>query len=282
MATTKSKAKIDPMTETEVIAAGEQAQELALVEDERLPVSQSATPMALIQSAVEAGRPIEYLKELMALEREWKADRAKEAFHKAMAGFRGEAVQIIKRKQAGFDHKSGGGRTEYNFADLSDAVDAAVPALSKWGLSHDWDTAQEDGLIAVTCTLTHELGHSKKTTLRASPDTSGSKNSIQAMGSTVSYLERYTFLAVTGLAAKGMDTDGGGAGFPEQEYIDATQVKKIKKLLKDTGTDEAKLLKWCKSESVETIFASKYEVVYARLVQIQRDQNSEQQDEATE
>ena len=32
--------------------------------------------------------------------------------------------------------------------------------------------------IAVTCVLTHEMGHSEETTLEALPDTSGSKNSI--------------------------------------------------------------------------------------------------------
>ena len=43
-------------------------------------------------------------------------------------------------------------------------------------------------------------------------DTSGGKNNIQAMGSAVSYLERYTLLAITGLSTKEMDDDGRGAG----------------------------------------------------------------------
>jgi hypothetical protein len=55
------------------------------------------------------------------------------------------------------------------------------------------------------------MGHSEEgAVLEGAPDTSGSKNSIQAVGSTVSYLERYTLLAATGLAAKDQDDDGRG------------------------------------------------------------------------
>jgi hypothetical protein len=54
------------------------------------------------------------------------------------------------------------------------------------------------------------MGHSERTTLSATADTSGSKNSIQAIGSTVTYLQRYTLLAAVGLAAGG-DDDGQAA-----------------------------------------------------------------------
>ena len=48
-------------------------------------------------------------------------------------------------------------------------------------------------------------------TMAAGPDGSGGKNAIQAIGSTVSYLERYTLLAATGLATEDQDDDGRGA-----------------------------------------------------------------------
>lgn len=44
------------------------------------------------------------------------------------------------------------------------------------------------------------------------PDTGGAKNAIQARASTVSYLERYTFKAVAGVAEGGDDDGQGGAG----------------------------------------------------------------------
>jgi hypothetical protein len=44
--------------------------------------------------------------------------------------------------------------------------------------------------------------------MNSGPDDSGGKNKIQAIASAKSYLERYTLLAITGLATKDMDDDG--------------------------------------------------------------------------
>jgi hypothetical protein len=47
--------------------------------------------------------------------------------------------------------------------------------------------------------------------LTSGPDTSGSKNPIQALGSAVSYLQRYTLLSLAGLATEDQDDDGATA-----------------------------------------------------------------------
>ena len=54
------------------------------------------------------------------------------------------------------------------------------------------------------------MGHSESTTLQSPPDASGGKNSIQAIGSAVTYLSRYTLLAITGLATGENEDDGQG------------------------------------------------------------------------
>jgi hypothetical protein len=62
------------------------------------------------------------------------------------------------------------------------------------------------------------MGHSERTPLEASPDASGGKNGIQAVGSTVTYLQRYTLLSATGMAVQDQDDDGrGGKRMPEAE-----------------------------------------------------------------
>jgi hypothetical protein len=43
--------------------------------------------------------------------------------------------------------------------------------------------------------LSHELGHSEETTMTLPLDTSGSKNNVQAVGSSTSYGKRYTATA---------------------------------------------------------------------------------------
>jgi hypothetical protein len=127
-----------------------------------------------------------------------------------MAAFKGESVEIIKRKQV--DFQTAKGRTQYKHAELSDVIDAAAPALSKHGFSWRWNTEQGQGFLKVTCILKHNKGHSESCTLSGPYDDSGGKNAIQAIVSTKTYLERHTLKAICGLAEKGEDDDGKAAG----------------------------------------------------------------------
>jgi len=90
----------------------------------------------------------------------------------------------------------------------------------------------------------------------ASPDSSGGKNSIQAIGSTISYLERYTFMAATGLAAKGMDDDGGGA--EPIKTITEKQIADLEALITEVSADSSAFLRYCKVESLGQILARNY------------------------
>ena len=56
-------------------------------------------------------------------------------------------------------------------------------------------TAQQDGLVRVTCVMSHRDGYSEETSLQSGVDASGNKNSIQAIGSAITYLQRYTLKA---------------------------------------------------------------------------------------
>lgn len=172
--------------------------------------AQAATPATLLQMAVQQGADLDRLERLMALQERWEAGEAKKAFDDAHAAFKGEAVEIIKRKQVDFANKSGG-RTQYKHAELADVVDALSVPLSKHGFSWKWVPKQTQDWLEVTCTLTHRAGHSESVTLGAAPDASGGKNSIQAIISTKTYLERHTLKAIAGVAEKGEDDDGQGA-----------------------------------------------------------------------
>lgn len=163
----------------------------------------AVTPMTLIERAVASGAPIEQLQQLFELKLRVEADEARKAFSIAMSDFKRNPPQLNKNKHVKF------GQTEYDHATLDHVVDAITPALSQVGIRHRWETDQKDaGWVTVTCILAHEMGHSESTTLKAQVDSSGSKNAIQAIGSTITYLQRYTLLAATGLAAAGTDNDG--------------------------------------------------------------------------
>ena len=211
---------------------------------------QAATPAALLEIAINQNADLDRLEKLMEMQQRWEDNEARKAYVTAMAGFQAEGITIIKDKEG---HNS-------KYASLSHTLESIGKALQAHGLTHSWKTDQRDGLITVTCCVTHQLGHKECTSMFASPDSSGSKNNIQAIGSTVSYLQRYTLYAVLGLASKEDDTDGGKSNFITNE-----QVKKVKKLAKDVGANEKIFLEYLKVETFEDIPASKYNMAINAL-----------------
>ena len=190
-----------------------------------LATQQENPYLSLVQSIVNAGGDMANLRSMLDLQIEWEKNEARKAYVASMAAFKAEPMEILKRKLVEFTTRDGE-TTSYMHAELSDVTDAVVPAMGKHGLSHRWDIKQEGGQITVSCTITHALGHSEAVSMTAAPDGSGKKNPIQQVASTVSYLERYTLLAATGMATKGMDDDGrtwaeGAAEIdPNQAWID--------------------------------------------------------------
>lgn len=95
----------------------------------------------------------------------------------------------------------------------------------------------------------------------AGRDESGNKNSIQSIGSTVTYLQRYTLKAGLGLAAAS-DDDGGKA---DDEPINKDQVQVILALINETDSDIAKFCKYMEVQSVPEIQASAFNRAVAVL-----------------
>lgn len=185
-----------------------------------MPVQQGGpvTPMQLLQIATQQGADIEKLTQLMALQERWEANEARKAFHKAFAAFKAETVTVLRNTPI-----KAGPLAGKSYADLFAVVGAVTPALSKHGLSASWRLSKDEKeWLEVTCTITHSLGHSESVSMGAGPDAGGAKNGIQARASTVTYLERYTLMAATGLAAKDQDNDGAGArgGLDESTFAD--------------------------------------------------------------
>lgn len=169
----------------------------------------TTTPSDLLLIAIERGASLEQIEKFMNLQERWEANEARKAFVTAMAAFKREPVEIYKRKQVGYKTREGD-FVGYKHAELSDVTDAVAPAMAKHGLSFDWDIHQESGAITVDCVVTHVMGHSKKVTMSGAPDNSGKKNLIQQSASTITYLQRYTLLAATGMSTKDEDDDGAG------------------------------------------------------------------------
>lgn len=218
------------------------------------------TPAQLLNLAIEKGADLDKLEKLMDLQIRWEEREAKKAYTEAMATFKAHPPEIDKDKHVRFDTQKG--VTEYNHASLANVTDKLNAGLSKHGLSASWTNVQGDNSISVTCRIAHIMGHSEETTLTAPPDTSGSKNSIQAIGSSITYLQRYTLMSLVGLAARDQDDDGKGA---EAIHITDEQVKTISELLKKKNIQKASFLKHMKAESFETIPGEEFTKAVAAL-----------------
>ncbi len=172
------------------------------------PIDPNATPMQMLAIMTQRGVSMADLKDLVALAKDWEAGQARRAFVEAMAAFKAEPHEILKTKYVNIE-----GGAKFWHATLADVVDGVVASLAKFGLSHKWITEQKDAnSIKVTCVITHKLGHSESTEMLGAPDSSGKKNAIQQVGSTVTFLQRYTLMSLCGLAAKDMDDDAKAAG----------------------------------------------------------------------
>lgn len=220
------------------------------------------SPAQLLTVAIEKGASIEMLEKLMALQERHETNNARKAYHAAMTAFKAAPPTILKSKVVNFDTKTGG-RTSYKHADLAEAAAVIGESLSRHGLSAAWRTEQgPDGKgVTVICEVTHILGHTERTSLTAAPDTSGTKNSIQAIASTVTYLERYTLLALTGLAARDMDSDGAGT----VDTITESQAADLVALIDETKADTAKFCTFFKVASIEALPASKFKQAVTQL-----------------
>lgn len=217
---------------------------------EQAPAQNS--PAALIQQAVQGGADLEKLERLLALQERWEQNEARKAYHNAMAAFKANPPKINKDKKVAYKE------VRYSHASLANVCEKINSALSEHELSASWTEKQDNGTVTVTCKITHAKGHSEETSLTAGPDNTGSKNAIQAIGSTIAYLQRYTLLSLTGLATYDQDNDAVG-----QETVSKEQAEQIKKGLKELGGDtkkkEAKLLKYLKAESIEEIAKPDYQ-----------------------
>lgn len=239
---------------------------------ENLPTTKC--PDTIIEMALSRGadeKALERLEKVLEIKERYDALEAKKAYYVAIAKFKAKPPKIWRDMQVKYE-VVGGKPTMWSHADLATAAEAINKSLGKHGLNSTWRTLPlENNKTRVTCIIAHEFGHSEETYLEAGPDKTGSKNDIQAIGSTIFYLERYTLFALTGLAPARMDDDGQGTG--EVKYISEKQLSTIRDLMAEKNMTESRMLKFAEVENLEMILAENYEktvVAIKRTKKIER------------
>lgn len=217
------------------------------------PVAETApaavTPMEMLDRAIQSGAGIEVLEKLMSLQERWEANQGRKAFDTAMSEAKADIGPIIKNREVDFTSQKG--RTNYRFEDLAQIANQVNPILAKHGLSYRYSTEQDKGTVTVTCIVSHRDGYSERNTLTASADNSGNKNSIQAIGSTVTFLQRYTLKAALGLA---VSNDDDGASVQAAQTINEQQLSQLEDAL--TGRDVHAFMRYFKIDTLDALPAA--------------------------
>jgi len=200
--------------------------------------SESNQLMSMIADAASSGN-MEMVERMMDMKDRHEANEARKAYVSAMASFKAQPPEILKTAYVA--------HTDSWHAKLGESAEVVNSALGEHGLFMKWITEQTPELITVTCVISHKLGHSESTTMSAPPDTSGKKNVIQSIASSVTYLQRYTMSAILGLVSKDQnqsDNDGNGDEWRPKEYIKGKDLEEIKTTLGDVDMSDEKLVRW--------------------------------------
>jgi len=219
-----------------------------LVKKEAAGVAPDQGLSPLVQAVMNSDLDPDKLEKMLSIQKDYEANEAKKAFHKAVAEFKADAPKVIKDKV----------NSQYNSGYISKEglVNAVNPYLSKHGLSAHWEIEQPDGNVKVTCVLTHELGHSERTSMSAPPDVSGKKNPIQQIKSTKTYLEIATYESITGIASSGSCNDDGNS--VSVEILSEAQQEDILALITEVGANRSAFYKYFKITGLENVNAAAY------------------------
>ena len=211
---------------------------------------------SMIEKAFGVNMTPDQMIQLINIKERVDAIEAKKAYVRAMADFKANAPLVGKDK-VNNQYKS-------KYTSLGNLVNTVNPVLSRFGLSASWDVKQ-NGIVEVTCKMTHFLGHSETATMSAPADTSGAKNVIQQIKSTVTYLKASTFECITGTASTDANLDDDANGAYGVEYITDVEKSNIVDLCTAKNVNMPKFLEYLGVESLDVLPKAKLGVAITAI-----------------
>lgn len=171
------------------------------VKDVALVAVQSQQAFADVVERLAANPAVDVVKleKIIELQERIIRHNAESAFNVAFAAMQADIPTIIER--ASTDKTS--------YAPIEDIIEPIRPVLKRHGFSLSFKTEwPEKGTVKVIGILTHAEGHARTSEFQSAADQTGSKNAIQAFGSSVSYGRRYTAKDLLCIVTREEDDDG--------------------------------------------------------------------------
>lgn len=216
--------------------------------NEQLTTSANSA-VSIIQSAIASGADPVYLRELLAVRREWENDEARKLYSQAIADFQSRCPIIEKGDKA---HNK-------QYAAMDRIWRTIRPLLDETGLSIVWtvNTLTDYGLH-IEGEIRHRAGHSVAISYDLPmPDKVTGQNAAQQMGSASSYAKRYATCAALGIVT-GEDDDGLAAGTSYVTKEQADELLAILDKLADREGALAAMLEFGECDSVSDLPAAKF------------------------
>lgn len=143
----------------------------------------------------------EALDKLYAVQERWEANEQRKKYADAMVGLKRELPAVLKHdKTVSFNS------THYTHTTMAAASEQVTPIMARHGFAVTFKPQTTEIGVAVTCQIRHAAGHVEEASLSSKIDVSNAtiKNPIQQMASAVTYLKRYLFLSMLGIATADM------------------------------------------------------------------------------
>lgn len=190
-------------------------------ENSNLPIESQATAMMQIisRAAADPACDLDKMERLLIMKERIDKEENSRQFNSDMASMQIEMPSVAER---GTGHN-------IKYATFEDINDVAKPIMSRYGFAVSFKVVETDRGVRVTGLLLHRSGHREETEMTFPSDTSGSKNAVQALGSSISYAKRYIMSAMLNITTRGED-DNGYAAVPVAK-VTAMQALSIRSLL---------------------------------------------------
>lgn len=231
------------------------------------PISEVESILSgIVRAASDPAVDVDKFERLMGMYERITANKAKATFDAALSAMQPELPVVDRRGKIVIRDKND--RTTIiqstPYALFEDINEAIGPVMARHGFAVSFRVGlAQDGKITVTGILSHREGHREETMIALPHDSTGSKNSVQAIGSSTSYGKRYTLCALLNITTRGEDDDGKKAGDPE--FITPEQVERIQLLIVETGSDIQRYCKHMKVARIEEITVKKFDDAIAAL-----------------
>lgn len=209
---------------------------------------------------------VEKMERLLEMHDRVQARQAKMAFIEAKRAMRPDLPIITQKGHIVIRDKSNPNKIlqDTAFARFEDINEEVMPIVTRHGFDLSFRNATApDGKVRVYTILTHSDGHSEETYFDLPHDSSGSKNSVQAIGSSTSYAKRYGLLSILNITTMGEDDNGKAADPPKTLTPDQVQKMQARADLK--GISAAAVCKLAKADSIPEILAKNFDGIMREL-----------------